>query len=335
MFRRNLVITAILTLLYGTVAQAQEAKEKSEPVPVSFAYQNGWAYTPLRVMQTQDLVQKHAKKLGIDLNVSFKNLGSPGVIRDSMISGDIQFGAVGVPTLISLADKTNMEWKAVGNIVSLPMALNTTLPAETTKTICDIGIEDKIALPTIKVSVQAVTLQMAAKKYCGGPFVLDKQTVSMTHPDGYGALLSGQVAAHFTAPPFSFLEIADGKGKVRTLINSYDILGGRTSFILLVGSDKWRQQHPKAYQAVSEAFKEAIEWTNANKGKAAELYVKEEKSKESVEAVTEQMNKDTLFSITPDRISTYADFMHEIGSVKNKMSWQQLSMPNLHQLKGS
>lgn len=332
--KRNLIIITAFALLFGTTAQAQDAKEKAEAVPVNFAYQNGWAYTPLRVMQTQELVQKHAKKIGVDLNVSFKNLGSPGVIRDSMIAGHIQFAAVGVPTLISLADKTELEWKAVGNIVSLPMLVNTNEPEETTKTVCD--IKGKIALPTIKVSVQAVTLQMAAKKLCGGPLVLDSKTVSMTHPDGYTALLSGQIAAHFTAPPFSSLEVEKGEGKIRTLINSYDILGGKTSFILLVGSDKWRKEHPKAYQAVSEAFEEAIAWTRNNPQKAAELYVKEEKSKESVEDVTKQMTDGkTLFDTTPDRISTYSDFMHEIGSVKRKMTWQDLSMPNLHNRKGS
>lgn len=341
MCKQNLLIIAIFTLLFGTAAQAEEAKAPAEEAKatgevtkVNFAYQNGWAYTPLRVMQTQDLVQKHAKKLGVAVDVSFKNLGSPGVIRDSMLSGDVQFGAVGVPTLISLADKTNLEWRAVGNIVSLPMLVNTNEPAETTKTICD--IKGKIALPTIKVSVQAVTLQMAAKKLCGGPFVLDSKTVSMTHPDGYTALLSEQIAAHFTAPPFSSLEIDKGEGRIHTLINSYDILGGRTSFILLVGSDKWRKEHPKAYQAVSEAFEEAIVWTRNNPRKAAELYVKEEKSKESVDEVVKQMTeKNTLFDTTPDRISTYSDFMHEIGSAKNKMTWQDLSMPNIQNRKGS
>ena len=118
--------------------------------------------------------------MGIDLKAEYKNLGTPGVIRDAMLAGQVQFGAVGVPTLITLADKTNLEWKTVGNIVSVPMNVNTNNASA--KTVCD--IKGKIALPTIKTSVQAVTLQMAAKAQCGGATALDPKTVSMTHPDG-------------------------------------------------------------------------------------------------------------------------------------------------------
>lgn len=339
---------AISAALYVTSpAHSQEPKAgtateaPAEKLTITLAFQNGWAYTPLRVMDEQNLIEKHAKKLGIEVNSVYKNLGSPGVIRDAMLSGDVQFGAVGVPTLIIMADKTKGDWKAVGNIVSVPMFLNTTGKA---KTICD--IEGKIALPTIKSSVQATTLQMASQQQCkgkdkdkdkGDPFFLDPKTVSMTHPDGYAALLNGQIEAHFTSPPFNQLEIKNGKDKnVRTIANSYDILGGRTSFILLIGSDKWREAHSKAYQAVSEAFEEAILWTKNNPMEAAKLYVEKEKSKESVEEVHNQMiDPDTLFDTTPNNIGKYSKFLLEIGTVKNNMDWKYLSMPNLQNRKGS
>ncbi|MES2206327.1 MAG: ABC transporter substrate-binding protein [Pseudomonadota bacterium] len=317
-------VLAGLSALYSTVASA-------EVNTVSFAHQNGWAYTTLYVMQEQHLVEKQAKLAGIELKADYKNLGSPGVIRDALIAKQVQFGAVGIPTLITLADKTNREYQAVGNIVSLPMYLNTT---EQVKSVCD--IKGKIALPTIKTSVQAVTLQMAAKQQCGNALALDSKTVSMTHPDGMASLLNGQVAAHFTSPPFQYVELEESQGKVKRLLNSYDVLGGKTSFIVLVGSNSFRQENPKAFIAVTKAFEEAQNWISSHRAEAAALYVKSEKPRESVADVTKQMaSPEVLFDVTPNRIGVYARFMHEIGTVKHSLSWQELTMPNLHTKSGS
>ncbi len=319
--------TAVLACASGLYSTAIRAEVNT----VSFAHQNGWAYTTLYVMQHHNLVEKQAKLAGIELKADYKNLGSPGVIRDALIAKQIQFGAVGIPTLITLTDKTNNEYQAVGNIVSLPMYLNTT---EQVKSVCD--IKGKIALPTIKTSVQAVTLQIAAKKHCGNALALDSKTVSMTHPDGMTSLLNGQVTAHFTSPPFQYVELEESQGKVRRLLNSYDVLGGKTSFIVLVGSNTFRKENPKAFAVVTKAFEEAQSWISTHRAEAAALYVKAEKPRESVADVTQQMSdSDILFDITPNRIGVYARFMHEIGTVKRNLSWQDLSMPNLHSKSGS
>jgi NitT/TauT family transport system substrate-binding protein len=63
-----------------------------------------------------------------------------------------------------------------------------------------------LPLPAIKVAVQAIILQMAAAKEWGDANFakLDPLTVSMAHPDGMIALLSGkgEIDNHFTSPPF-------------------------------------------------------------------------------------------------------------------------------------
>lgn len=320
-------IAAMLLTLGLTSASAF-----AETSSVTFAHQFGWSYTPFYVMKELKLVEKHAQKHGIELSAEYKNLGTPGVIRDAMLAGQVQFGAVGVPTLISLADKTDLQWKAVGNIVSVPMNVNTT--DAQAKTVCD--LQGKIALPTIKTSVQAVTLQMAAKAQCGSATYLDSKTVSMTHPDGMASLLNGQVDTHVTAPPFNQTEIERGAGKVRALTDSYKILGGPTSFILLVGNEQFRAENPKAYAAVSGAFEEAVTWINEHKQEAAALYVKSEKTTESVESVMKQISApETIFDTTPNRIGAYSKFMKDVGTVKKDMTWKDLSMPNLHGKKGS
>src|SRR4051794_27769070 len=74
------------------------------------------------------------------------------------------------------------------------------------KTIADYKPGMKIALPAVKVSNQAIFLQMAAAKLWGpAEFArLDPLTVSMSHPDALIALLSGgEITSYFGAPPFT------------------------------------------------------------------------------------------------------------------------------------
>jgi NitT/TauT family transport system substrate-binding protein len=315
-----------------------ESPAQAEVSSVTIAHQTGWSHTPFYVMERQKLVEKHAKELGIDLKATYPNMGTPGIIRDAMIAGQIQFGALGPPTLVELADKTFGEggtgaYKAVASIISIPMFLNT---RENVTSVCDLKGKGKIALPTVKIAVQAVTLDMATDKFCKDPTLLDSQEVGMTHPDGMQALLTGQIGSHFTAPPFQNVEVAKGEGKIKTLLTSYDILGGKASFILLVGSDKFRMENPKAYQAVLLAFTEALAWINADKRRAAAFYLTQEKPRDTLEDIVKQMSDPSvLFDVTPQRIGEYAAFMHKIGTAKHLMDWKALSMPNLHDKQGS
>ena len=85
---------------------------------------------------------------------------------------------------------------------------STLTPADFTK-------KDKIAVPTVKVSTQAIVLQMAAAKEFGQAEYtrLDKLTVSLSHPDGMSMLLVEQNYELATA--ISDRVVILGKGKVR------------------------------------------------------------------------------------------------------------------------
>ena len=304
---------------------------------VIIAFQNGWGYVPVMVMKEKGLFDKYAKLAGVTATADYKNLGTPAIIRDTILAGQTNYGVAGVPTLVQMNDKTNGDIKAIGNTVSLPMFLNTT--DASAKTICDLDKQGtKIALPTVKSSVQAVTLQIAAKKLCGDALKLDKYTLSMTHPDGVAQLLTpgSEVTAHFTSPPFQYVELEDGKGRVRTLLNSYDALGGQTSFVLFIGSEKFAKENPKIHDIITKAYTEAMEFVSKNRVEAAKIYMAVEKPKEQEADVIKQMNdKLVSFDIAPNHIGTYAKFMAEIGSATKPIDWKAMSFPNLHGLNGS
>src|SRR5262249_9656882 len=152
-------------------------------------------------------IEKHTKAAGLDVKVSWLTFNGPDMMNDALLSGSVDLVSGGVPGLITLWAKTantSRPVKGISALSSQPIFLNTRNPA--VKTIADFTEKDRIALPAIKVSVQAVTLQMAAAKLWGqASFAkLDPLTVSMSPPDSTIALMSGSadVTGVFSVPPF-------------------------------------------------------------------------------------------------------------------------------------
>src|SRR5690606_22724381 len=122
-------------------------------------------------------------------------------MNDALLSGNLDFASGGVGPLLIIWDRTrgNLDVKGVAAINAMPLYLNTRNPK--VKSIEDFTDQDKIAMPAAKVSIQARTLQMAAAKIWGIENYdrLDRLTVSMKHPDGVAAMLSGgSITAHLT-----------------------------------------------------------------------------------------------------------------------------------------
>src|SRR5262249_58267686 len=114
----------------------------------------------------------------------------------------------------------------MGGMSSQPFLMNTRNPA--IKTVADLKETDRIALPAVKVSIQAIMLQMAAAKAFGPANFgkLDTLTVSMTPPDATVALLSGggEVNNVFSVPPFQNQQLE--KAGITMVLNSYDVMDG-------------------------------------------------------------------------------------------------------------
>jgi NitT/TauT family transport system substrate-binding protein len=260
-------------------------------------------------------------------------------MNDALLSESLHFASGGVTPLITLWAKTrgNLDVKGVVAMNSMPLYLNTRNPS--VKSIKDFSDQDKIALPAVKVSFQAVHLQMAAAKAFGADQYgkLDKLTVAMSHPDGMTALTSGggEITAHFTAPPFQYQELE--KPGIHKLLNSYEVVGGPHTFTLVWTTNKFREQNPKVYGAFVKAFNEAVDTINRDKAKAAENYVKWANYKGDKALLMKIFNDpDVQFTTTPGNTTKYSDFMHQVGSIKVKpASWKELFFPEVHHLKGS
>lgn len=334
---RKLVIglaAACLVLGLGSGAARAEVSE------VRIAEQFGIGYLPLQMMRDKSLLEKHAKRLGLgDLKVSWSRFASGAAMNDALLSGNLDFASGGVGPLLTIWDKTkgNLDVRGVAAINSMPLYLVTRNPK--VKSIRDLSGEDKVALPAVKVSIQARTLQMAAEKEFGpGKHEeLDKYTVSMRHPDGVAAMLSGkgEITGHLTSPPYQQQLLQDPN--MRRILSSYDVLGGKSTFNTIWATSKFRTENPKTYQAFVAALKESMELINADKAAASDVFIRTTQSKLAPDFVRKiVVDDENEFTLTPRNTTKYADFMHRVGALKNKpASWKDYFFPEIHDLPGS
>jgi NitT/TauT family transport system substrate-binding protein len=239
-----------------------------------------------------------------------------------------------------LWDKTKGTQKVRGMLplCSSPMFVVSTDPR--IQSLKDFTDRDRIAVSAIKVTDQAITLQMAAAKQWGwdARFRLDPLTVAMSNPDGQAALLGGlsEVRNHATIIPFSIAELESGKAHL--VMTSDAVMEPGATSVVVYASAKFHDPNPKLYAATAQAFEDAIDWINAHPHEAAEIYVAREPRKEGT-AWIEKMIRDPAtvrFSATPRGMQVHADFMHDVGTLKNKAaSWKDLFWDNMWTKDGS
>ncbi len=325
--------------LFALLAATLCLDARAETKEIRAAQQYGLSYLALMMMQDGHLVEKHAKRLGLgDVAVTWAKLGGPGAMNDALLSGGIDFGTGGVPSLITLWAKTRgtpIEVRGVGALNDMPVQLITSNPK--VKTLKDFGAGDKIAVTTVKISTQALLLEMAAAKVFGDADYekLDPLTVSMPHPDAMTALLTGGVTAHFSSPPFQYQEVA--RPGLRVVTSNYDILGGQATFNVVWATSKFRKENPNAYAAFVAALEEATDAIRKDKVAAAKIYKRMSNTTESVEELVKELSDPAVdFTLTPHKTLVTAEFMHRIGRIKVKPAqWSDMYFDNLKGRDGS
>jgi NitT/TauT family transport system substrate-binding protein len=320
----------ILAIVAGIVLAANSAAA-GEAAELRVAKQYGLGYLQMMVMEEMKLVEKQAKAVGLgDVKVSWSTFRSSDVMNDALLSGNLDFASLGTNGLATIWAKTkgtSVEVRGAAGFNFLPLALVTR--EANVKTVADYTEKHKIAVPAVRVSNQAILLQMAAAKQFGQASYtkLDPLTVSMTHPDAMAALLSGagEVGSHFASSPFLQKELE--KPGIRQIVSSTEILGGHINFNILATSTKFYNANPKLYATYLAAMKEATEIINRDKRAAAELYIRMTKDKSSPDEILKIMNAsgEYNFDQRPEGDMRMIQFMHTIGTIKVKPeSWSDL-----------
>lgn len=336
---RALRIIGAAVLSVGVAVAAGQALA-DEQHGIRIAKQFGISYLPLEVMEGRHLIEARAKAAGLgDVKVEWSQLSSGAPMNDALLSGSLDIVSGGVGPLLTIWAKTkgNYDVKGIASINSMPLYLNTIKP--NVKTLKDFTPADRIALPAVKVSIQAVTLEMGAEQAFGSgeADALDALTVSMSHPDGMAAMLSGhsEVTGHFTSAPFMYQELEDKR--VHRVLSSYDVLGGPSTFNLVWTTSRFHDHNPKLYQAFFAALEDAMTFINGDKKAAAELWIAAEQSKLPLPFVMKILeDPENVFTTAPQNVMKYATFMHKVGSIRETPAkWTDVFFPEIQGQSGS
>jgi NitT/TauT family transport system substrate-binding protein len=310
------------------------------PLKIAFVQQRGLLYLPVDLMVGGGILQKEASKLGLgQIEATATALSGPGPVLDAILSGAADYGTAALPSLLTIWEKTRgtaNEVKAVGTVSNGAMTLYTINPS--VKTLADFTEKDRIAVPTVRLSFNAMMLQMAAEQLWNDPHRLDHLTVALGHPDAVAALSAGygkaSITAHIAVQPFTDRGLKIPGAHIIT--DSRKVFGGPLTQITLLATKQTKERNPTLFQAVANALEESIKVANADKRAAAVLWRNAQKAPESLDDLLAQL-EDPGFEFTsqPHRIAYFAAFLHRIGSMKRQLTdWKELFWETAHREQG-
>jgi NitT/TauT family transport system substrate-binding protein len=338
MDRRHFLAASAAAIGAATLPQKAAAAEVGE---ISIARGFAIPHLPVMIVEHQKLYEKHLAAAGLAAtSVKWSTIGSGAVMNDALLSNTLSFATGGIPPMVTLWAKTKgtpLEVRGVCGQALMPLYLNTRNAG--VKTIGDFGPNDRIAVGGIKTSIQAILLQMQATKQFGiSQFSrLDELTVGLNAVDATTAVRSpnNPITSNVSIPPFQYEELR--VPGIHRVWSSYDVVGEPHTFSIVWSTSRFRDQNPLSYRAFVSAIREATDLIQNDKPAVARMYIDAVKAKNSTDEIVALLNDPKIiFTMTPKGTQKFADFMYQIGTIKQKpASWKDLYFPDIHDLQGS
>lgn len=330
--RRQFLAGAAAAAAPGLVL-AQGKKE------ISISRQPGILYMPSHVIEKQKLIEKHAERLGVGgIAVKWLSFSGGGAQQDALLSGSVDIINTGTGQLLLLWDRTKGGVKGIAASSAMPLVLVSRDPRITA--LADLQPGDKIAVPTVKVSTQAILLQMAASRMFGADQWnrFDPLTVQMGHPDAYVAMRNPghEVRNHFAAPPFQYYEMKSVPG-AHVVTTSTEIIGGPLSQAQFFTTTKFADANPKVVLALRAAAEEAKAFIEASTRDAVEVYREVTADKSPADDLMELLAQPGMmeWNLYPQGTMSFAAHLHKTGALRTMpTSWKDYYLPGAHDLSG-
>jgi NitT/TauT family transport system substrate-binding protein len=328
----RLLFVAVFMLVFGSAARAETGE-------LRIAVQYGLQYLPLLIMQHDQLIEKHVEAAGLPRpTVTWRTFSGGDVLAQALLSGQIDIINGGLSAFLTLWAKTEGDQKvvAIAPFNSLPVTLVTRDPK--IKTIKDYKPTDKIALPAVRLSGNAILLEMEAEKVLGSWDALDKSTISRSQPDALAAFMddTSGISSHFGNSPYTELELK--RPGAHIVLTERDVLGDTFSGGLCQTTMGFHKANPKTTKAYFDALVEAMGVIKTDKPRAAKIFLELARDKkDSVEDIVALLSQENMiYEVKPLNIVRFADFMNHIGQISAKPgSWRDLFLPYVQDLQGS
>jgi len=332
---------SIMAALMAFVLAQPATSARAEVSELRMATQFGIGAMAMIIMQKNQVLERQLAAAGLaGTKVSWRQFPGGNPMNEGLLSGSLDIVSGGTTVFITLWAKAKGSPQAVrsiGAISALPLWFMTRNP--NVNRLEDLTDKDKIALTTVKVSVHAILLQMAAERIYGPAQSnrFDALTVGIPHGDAVAALVSGvhEINNHFSAPPFQYVE-ARAAG-VRRITTAEEILGSPASYMVAYATEKFRADNPKTFAAFVAALDEVIASINRDPRAAARDYLAASKDPITLdEAVAMITDAGSKFTTAPTNVMTFAEFMAKQGLIKTRPeSWKDMFFPELYALPGS
>ena len=332
--RHALAGAMLLAAAWSAPSFAQAAQE------ITLSRQPGILYMPIHVIEKQKLIEKHAEKLGLPgLTIKWLSFSNGGAQQDALIAGSVDFINTGTGQLLLLWDRTKGGVKGVAATTAAPLTLVSRDPR--IKTLADIGPSDKIAVPTVKVSTQAILLQMAAAKMFGkdrwGHF--DPFTIQLGHPDAYIAMKSPghEIKSHFAAPPFHYYELKNVPD-AHVITTSGELIGGPLTQGQFIATTKFAEANPKIIAALQAAAADAKKFIETDTKGAVEIYREITTDKTPSDDLVALLAQPGMmeWNLYPQGTMKFAAHLNAIGTLKTMpASWKDYYFPAIHAMPGN
>lgn len=334
--RRTLAGAATLPVALGTAGAARAADAKT----LTITRQPSIIYMPTYVMEGRRLIETEAAKRGVPgLTVKWVTFNGGGAATDALLAGSVDMVDTGCGNMLLLWDRTRGRVKGIVATCAEPLVLITRDPR--IKTLADYRPGDKIAVPTIKISTQAVLLQIAAVKMYGKDHAdhFDSMTVQLGHPDAVAAMANpnGEITSHFSAPPFFIEELRRIPG-AHVVTDSTAILGEPLSQAILFTTTAYADANPQVVAAARAAVEQAVDMIRNDTAAAVDVYRKASGDPMSAADLLSILHQPGLldFYAKPQGTMRFATFLHETGVLKMKpTSWTDYFLPGSADLQGS
>ncbi|HET9476303.1 MAG TPA: ABC transporter substrate-binding protein [Dehalococcoidia bacterium] len=282
---------------------------------VTIAYQPGLGYAALLMAKQEGSLEKELP----GTKVKWLELNSGSAIRDGILAKEIHVGSGGTGPFLVGYD-SGVDWKVLTGLNNMNLYLMVEDPK--IQSLEDLKGAGSIAMPAPD-SIQSVVLRKGADEELGDAKALDSQIVSMGHPDGVQALIAGQLAGHLTSPPFQGQEADAG---ARAILKSYDLFGEHT-FNSVYTTTEFAQCNEEFTDALVKVVVDANQRLTEQPEEAAQVLAKE--MGEPVETVVAQVTaEDVAFTTKPIGFEKYAEFMQEIGLIKEVPDTEDLFFEN-------
>ena len=330
-------MSKVMATLVGVCLLLSTARAETDTLRLGV--QPGLTYLPFAVIQHEGLVEKLAAASGVPgLKVTYSRFAGGPAMNDALLADNIDVAITGIPSFLILWSKTRGR-NAVRGLTSygyIPIALITRNPG--VKTVADFTEKDRIALPGVKTSLQAIFLAMAAEKAFGSgqSARFDPITVTRAHPDGMAALLSNtEINSHFTIPPY--LHIALKRPDIHQVTTAIEIVGSPVSNGVVYLPERFNQANPKIVAALYEAVRQAVALINADPGRAAAMYLQVSGERTPVEEITAMITAPgSVYDTAPHGTVALARFLKRTGVINvEPADWRELFLQYVHSEPGS